>query len=168
MQVTRDNRSSRIIEVTGDPLRCLKTITEANTSARLPSNLRVIGIDGRSAHTRAGFAALLRREKRDASRIPPSVSHIIVVIDDPDYSDPWTIKKVHRWAMSIHRRIQRTPGVDADVTVLLVNRDVDPQLIFERIEELAQRRPGVNPAAVHTMDEIRAHTIAQASTNDFI
>ena len=41
-------------------------------------------------------------------------------------------------------------------------------LVAERIEELAQRPPGVNPAAVLSATEIHVKTIAEASTNDFI
>lgn len=138
----RENLSSRVIEMTGDPLRCLNAISDVDASADLPAKLRVVGIDGRSAHTRSGFAALLRRQKGKVSRISGSVSHIIVVIEHPDYNDSWTIGKVHRWAMSIHRRIQRARGIDTDVTALLVNQDVDPQLICARVEELARRPQG--------------------------
>ncbi|WP_295101819.1 hypothetical protein, partial [uncultured Microbacterium sp.] len=99
----------------------------------------------------------------------PSVSHVIVVIDQAGgLTEPWMLARIHRWASSIHRRIQRARGIDTDVTVVLVDSFVDPVLIAARIEELAQRPPGVNPAAVLIADEIRGQTIAQASTNDFI
>jgi len=168
MRMTHHRSSRHFVEVTGDPLQCLSATAESKSSASVPPSVRVIGIDGTSAHTRAGLAALLRRHKRNTSTVPGSVSHVIVVIDHPHCTDAWTTSKVHRWAMSIHRRIQRARGIDTDVTALLVNRDVAPHLICERIEELAGRPPGVNPAAVHTMHDIRAHTIAQASANDFI
>jgi hypothetical protein len=163
-----EKRRSRIIEVTGDRLPCLSVIADANADSRYSPDLRVVGVDGSSAQTRSTFAAVLRRHKRNAARIPASVSHVIAVVDPPEHGAPWVLAKVQRWASSIHRRIQRARGIDADVTVLVVDKDVHAHRILERIEELAQRPPGVNPAAVHTMQEIRTCTIAQASTNDFI
>ncbi|CAH0144934.1 hypothetical protein SRABI98_00638 [Microbacterium sp. Bi98] len=163
-----ERRRARIIEVIGDPLRCLNVIAETNATSQYSPDLRVVGVDGSSAQSKAAFAAVLRSHKRNASRIPASVSHVIAVVEPPAQNEPWAFANVHRWAMSIHRRIQRARGIDADVTVLLVDRDTYPDLILERIEELAQRPPGVNPAAVHTMREIRSCSIAQASTNDFI
>lgn len=115
------------------------------------------------------LAALLRREKRRISRMSASVSHIIVAIERAEGPvESWMLTRVHRWALSIHRRMQRAQGIDADVTVLLVDASDDAQFIEDRITELAQRPPGVNPAAVLTSDEIRRQTIAQASTSDFI
>lgn len=167
MSVT-EKRRSRIIEVIGDPLDCLDVIAEANAVSPYAPNLRVIGVDGRNARSKTVFSALLRQHKRNASRIPASVSHVIAVVDPPAHSETWALGRVHRWAVSVHRRIQRARGIDADVTVLLVDKDVYPHLILERIEELAQRPPGVNPAAVHSLHEIRTCSIAQASMNDFI
>lgn len=169
MRVTEKNRAPRIIEVGGDPLRCLDILGQSSDDPRPNPRLFVIGIDAHTVQTKAGFAALLRRQKRSAPTIPTSVSHVIVVIDQAGgLTEPWMLARIHRWASSIHRRIQRARGIDTDVTVVLVDSFVDPVLIVARIEELAQRPPGVNPAAVLTADEIRGQTIAQASTNDFI
>lgn len=160
---------TRVIEVSGDPLACLTPIGRVDRPPQLSPSLFVIGVDARGVHTKSDFAALLRRHKRGVPRIPSSVSHIIIVIQlADDLPDVWVSTRVHRWVLSIHRRMQRTRGVDADVAALLVNRSVSSTLIAVRLEELAQRPPGANPAAVLTLDEIRGQTIAQASTNDFI
>ena len=41
-------------------------------------------------------------------------------------------------------------------------------LVAERIEELAQRPPSVNPTAVLSATDIYVKSVAEASTNDFI
>ena len=161
--------STRVVEVSGDPLACLTPIGRADRPPRLSPTLFVIGVDARCVHTRSGFAALLQSHKRSVPRIPSSVSHIIIVIHlADDLPDAWMSTRVHRWVLSIHRRMQRTRGIDADVAALFVNRSVSSTLIAVRLEELAQRPPGANPAGVLTLYEIRGQTIAQASTNDFI
>lgn len=157
----------RVVAVRGDPLRSLNSFG-SDPQGPQPPDLLVVGVDARRIRSKADFAALLRRRKRTALDYPAPVSQIIAVIDHAGHADPWMQTIVHRWALSIHRRIQRARGVDTGVTALLVDWRTSPQLVAERIEELAQRPPGVNAAAVLAAHEIRGQTIAQASTNDFI
>ena len=54
------------------------------------------------------------------------------------------------------------------MTALLVDWRTGMDLVAELIEELAQRPPSVNPAAVLSATEIHVKSIAEASTDDFI
>jgi hypothetical protein len=168
MQVARKHVPAPIA-VGGDPLPCLNLLDGEGEPMRPYPALFVIGIDARRFEGRREFTRLLRPHFRNVKGIPTSVSHIIVVVQhDRGVAAPWMLAAVHRWVLSIHRRVQRARGIDADVAALLVDWRDDPRLIEERIAELSRRPPGVNPAAVLTADEVRGQTIAQASTYDFI
>ena len=93
--------------------------------------------------------------------------HIIAVIRVA-HIESWTHPVLRRWAMSIHRRVQSARGVDTGVTALLMDSRTGMDLVAKRIEELAQRPPSVNPAAVLSATDIQVKSIAEASTNDFI
>jgi hypothetical protein len=157
----------RRIAVCGDPLRALDRLGEVFSPRQQSPALLVVGVDARRVRTRADFIALLRHRKRTALDITGSVPHIVAVIHLA-HVESWMHAVVHRWAMSIHRRLQSARGVDTAVTALLVDWRTGMDLVAERIEELAQRPPGVNPAAVLWATEIHVKTIAEASTNDFI
>ncbi len=157
----------RRILVCGDPLPALDGIGQVHSPRQPAPALLAVGVDARRVRTRASFVALLRRRKRTALEVRVSVSHIIAVIRVA-HIESWMHTVLHRWAMSVHRRMQSARGVDTAVTALLVDWRTDMDLVAERIEELAQRPPSVNPAAVLSATEIHVKTIAEASTNDFI
>ena len=159
--------SAHVIALSGDALPCLVALERRGVPPLVAPSLFVIGIDARGVDTRAALAALLRRHRRGDCVIPSSVAHVIAVIHH-DAPPDWVSAKVHRWMLSIHRRMQRSRGVDTDVAALLVDQSVTPALLATRLEELVHRAPGANSASVLTADEIRNQTIAQASTNDFI
>jgi hypothetical protein len=75
---------------------------------------------------------------------------------------------LHRWTTSIHRRVQSARGVDTAVTAMLVDWRTGMDLVAVRIDELAQRPPGVNAAGVLSATEIHVKTIAEASADNFI
>lgn len=164
----RDGRTCRTIYVQGDPLRCLDGIGACGPGVDHRPALLIVGIDARRVRTKAGLVTLLTRRKRTALRAPATTSQIIAVIDHVGHAEPWMHTTAHRWALSIHSGIQRGRGLDMSVTVLLVDWRSSPELIAERLEELARRSPGINPAAVLSAHELRTHTIAQAATNGFI
>jgi len=169
----RRTGSGRVIAMLGDPLPCLSALLRAGGPAARASasdapDLLVLGVDARRVRTRAGFAALLRRRRRTVLAVPDTVAHIIVVVDHVGPPEPWMEAVAHRWAFSIHRRLELSRGVDTAVTALLADPGTSPDLVAERVAELARRPPGVNPAAVLCAGDIRSQTIAQASASDFI
>ena len=95
------------------------------------------------------------------------MSYIIAVIRVA-HIESWMYTVLHRWAMSIYRRVQSARGIDTAVTALLMDWRTGMDLVAKRIEELAQRPPGVNPTALLSATEIQIKSIAEASTNDFI
>ena len=69
-----------------------------------------------------------------------AVSHIIAVIHLA-HIESWMHAVVHRWAMSIHRRLQSARGVDTAVTALLVDWRTGMELVASGSKNSPSDRP---------------------------